>query len=141
MSDSDAWVKNLKVGDKVIVSPWNRPRVVDEVAKVLPTGRLRLRKHTGLFANGTECGSGWDRALLVEATPERIAEITFETASRSLVNMFRAFECESWLKELTLDEVNGMRALMRKGRALATARVETEAKAKADAKAKKETQS
>lgn len=82
---SDEWLKQLKVGDKVIVTEYNRFSTPQRsfrsevVEKITPTRQLKISNCSANFKNGTMLGSTSEYATsgvyLEPHVPERVAEI------------------------------------------------------------------
>lgn len=82
---SKEWLKQLKVGDKVIVTEYNRFSALqhryrsETVEKITPTGQLKVSNCPANFKNGTMLGSNSEYATsstyLEPHEPERVAEI------------------------------------------------------------------
>lgn len=82
------WIKDLKVGDKVIVSSLYR-KSVGTVEKITPAGNIKVN---GILfnSNGWERGGGaWDRSYLSKATPENIEIIKQESTIAKAKKLMR----------------------------------------------------
>lgn len=82
------WLKNLKVGDKVIVS-WITGCAVKTVEKITPAGNIKVG---GIMfnSNGSERGGdAWSKSYLHEATPEVIEGIRNEAIIKKAIILMR----------------------------------------------------
>lgn len=82
------WLKDLKAGDKVIVSSrWHR--TIQTVDKVTPTGRINIGA-TVYDNTGRERGSqSWSYGKLEQATPEAIEKIRRDKIIKEALNTAR----------------------------------------------------
>jgi len=67
------WLNNLNVGDQVIIAGRNGDSIsiVERLTKTL----IITKKNRKFRKDGSSPGGGWDRELLVEASPERVEKI------------------------------------------------------------------
>lgn len=76
------WLKNLKVGDRVVVAEraLGEKLRVSQVDKVTPKGSHRVNGYTGLFKNGVILSRGWSISYyLREPTNELLESIRMTT--------------------------------------------------------------
>lgn len=83
----DEWIKNLKVGDKVIVSGRFNLDFVDQVVKILPSGNIKTSK--SLFKpNGFERSSDrWNTNNISQYTEEKQNKINHRIRCHFLTNV------------------------------------------------------
>lgn len=83
------WIKNLKVGDLVVVSS-RTFAAVRKVEKITPSGLIKVN---GILYNNNGCERGGDicsRNYLREATPELIDEIRIKSTIRKAYNLMQS---------------------------------------------------
>lgn len=82
------WLKNLKVGDKVIVS-CRMGDVIRTVEKITPAGNIKVNG-TLFNSNGLERGGDtWNMTYLHEATPEAVQKVTNKNIIQKAINLMR----------------------------------------------------
>lgn len=99
------WLDNLKVGDRVVIlGSQDYLSKVERFTKtlIITEGGRKFRK------DGASPGSGWDRGILVEPTPERVNTIRHD----HLANHLRNFS--NW-KRLSLETLRGIYKLTKEG--------------------------
>ena len=73
------WIKELKVGDEVIVESggWRHHRSIEKVEKI---NKVTIRVCGSLFSidSGYERGDGWHMATLYQCTPQAKEELRIE---------------------------------------------------------------
>lgn len=85
MSD---WLRNLKVGDKVIVS-YRTGTVVSTVEKITPAGNIKVNG-TLYKSNGMERGGDmWNMSHLCEATPKAMEKLINDNIIRKAIKLMR----------------------------------------------------
>lgn len=84
------WLRDLKVGDKVVVSPpGSRNYLVRTVEKITPTGRLEVGGRTYGFT-GSETGTGeWSYHSLVSSDPDQITRTQEENKRATLIHKIK----------------------------------------------------
>lgn len=99
------WIKNLKVGDKVIFSR-RFFESVEKVEKITPAGNIKVRNC--LFnPNGTERGGDiWNKAYLYEATPDLIERIIQKNTIKKAKCLMKA------TTNITLEQAKGIIVLL-----------------------------
>ena len=82
------WIKDLKVGDTVIVTRRFYEAIV-KVEKITPAGNIKAGKSMFL-PNGTERGGDiWNKAYLRKATPEYIERIIQNNTIKKAITLMR----------------------------------------------------
>lgn len=110
MEDKDkrqGWLRELKVGDKVIVvTDYNKSvKIVD---KITPTGRIKIG-NTTFDHNGYEIGSGWRRDILREWTQEGENELNKQEKRVKMYQYLRNYDwkkCQYDLLESIYNQIN-----------------------------------
>lgn len=104
----------FKVGDKVAVyGHFDRLQGFDEIAKITPTGRIRLK---GVFAgniynpDGIERTSSWSYTRIIHDTPELRQKIAAEQEEKDLRALPHLF---SW-QPLSIPQLRELKALLDK---------------------------
>lgn len=101
------WIKDLKVGDKVIISI----RFSEQIAKVeniTPAGNIKANGRI-FKPNGIErSGDVWERAYLREATPEKITEITHQNIIAKAMRLMKE------TKSITVEQAKNIIFLLNK---------------------------
>ena len=116
--DSNAWLKELKEGDKVFID-----NNLTTVARITPKGRIKVydtaRNHEGEMLDfGTQGarteGSGWHVSYyhLIQYTPEREQAINDR---REHSRLFSAM-VNAKAKDITLDQLRRIDAILREGK-------------------------
>lgn len=86
----DDWLKELKVGDKVVILGRN-VKSITTVTRLTAT-RIICRSKAFMKSTGREVGASmWNANFLHEATPENISQIELQMKSRSLNHWFETF--------------------------------------------------
>lgn len=81
------WIKNLEVGDTVIISGYWNARIA-AVEKITPSGRIKVDGMTFNPDGSERGGDAWHRSRLFEATPEVVREMQEkETIQKALREM------------------------------------------------------
>ena len=104
---NEAWIENLKIGDVVFVSRNSGylPEK-DRVARITPTQIVlnhesKFRKDSGHSVGTTT----WNHRMLLEPTPERIAEHKREQVSHKVLNLIRNFAITSKVSDDSLNQI------------------------------------
>ena len=90
---------NFKVGDKVLMGGKHGAMTVDEIEKITPTGRIKLKNSSTHYKqNGWQMGGDtWNRSMIQPLTQEHITELR----RRTIVYRLNDFD---W-KELSLEKL------------------------------------
>lgn len=100
------WVKNLKVGDKVILTTqFKEPRVV-EVEKITPKGFVKVE---GMLFNENGCqrSSSWYTSYIWEYTEEKEEELRKKAVVRQARDLMNHCSCLDYEKAVKIIDILG----------------------------------
>lgn len=120
MNNND-WIKELKVGDKVILAAWFRPISYfdNQIWQTSSLGKIVYRSKNGNLTvkisnnikfrfteNGDHIGDCiWNRSPLVQATPENLAMMFCDEASLKLAELFHQAMLEFYLHTIDVKHI------------------------------------
>lgn len=82
------WIKDLKVGDKVIISH-RLGKCVATVEKITPAGNIKANGTLFLPSGMERGGNMWDRSFLSKATPEEVERIVVQNTISKAIKLMR----------------------------------------------------
>ena len=103
---SNEWIKNLKVGDKVIITTqFKEPRIA-EVEKITPKGFVKV---DGMLfnENGSQRTSSWYTSRITECTEEREEALRQKAVIRNARDLMRHCSCLSYEQAVKIIEILG----------------------------------